>query len=78
MDASVDAATEPDFGEAAAGRLPDHRAGESAAIASCDQVTMGVGAVMALHSVDQQTATTALRRAANRAHAPVSAVAHAV
>jgi hypothetical protein len=78
MDASVGAATEPDFGEAAAGRLTDHRAGESAAIASCDQVTMGVGAVMALHSVDQQTATTALRRAADRAHVPVSAVAHAV
>jgi hypothetical protein len=79
MDASVDRAAEPDFGEAAAGLLPDHHAGPPlAAVAQCDVVTMGVGAVMALHSVDQPTATAALDQAADHFQIPVSDVAGAV
>jgi uncharacterized protein (DUF3084 family) len=78
MDSSTDHATEPDFGEAAAGRLPVDGARAVDVVAQCDLVTMGVGAVMAMHSVDRATAMTALRRAADQFQVPVAAVAHAV
>src|SRR4051794_39529240 len=75
MDSSVDHATAPGFGEPAAGRLPDDHVEALAAIALRDPVTTGVGAVMALHAVDQQTATTALHQAADQFQVPVSDVA---
>lgn len=43
-----------------------------------DPVAMGVGAVMALHSVDEATATTALNQAATQHHVSVAAVALAI
>jgi hypothetical protein len=70
MDASVDSATELDVGEAAAGRPPDDHAGALAAVASSERVAMGVGAVRALHSVDQQTGEAPLGRAAGQFQVP--------
>jgi len=43
-----------------------------------DVIAMGVGAVMALHSVHEAKARVALARVATRHHVPVSAVAQAV
>jgi|tagenome__1003787_1003787.scaffolds.fasta_scaffold20314387_2 hypothetical protein len=60
------------------GRLSDGRVGALAALTDGELVTLGVGAVMALQSVDRWTATTALNCAADRFQIPVSAVAHAV
>jgi hypothetical protein len=57
---------------------PDVGARGLAALALHDLVAMGVGAVMALHSVDRSTATGTLRRTAYHFGVPASAVAHAV
>ncbi len=43
-----------------------------------DVIAMGVGAVMALHSVHEAKARVALARVATRHHVPVSEVAQAV
>jgi hypothetical protein len=60
------------------GRPPKGDVAALAALAADELVTMGVGAVMALQSVDRWTATTALNCAADRFQVPVSDVAHAV
>jgi hypothetical protein len=52
--------------------------GALAAGASHDLVLMAVGAVMALHSLDQASATSALRQAASRFQVPEHAVAQAL
>jgi hypothetical protein len=78
MDAPVDGATKLDVAAPAAGRTPDDHAGALADVASCDRVILGVGAVMAVHSVDEQVATAALDRTADHFQVPVCAVAQAV
>lgn len=52
--------------------------GPLAAVVSHDLVLMGVGAVMALHSIDQASATSALSQVARRFQVPDSAVAQAL
>jgi hypothetical protein len=62
----------------ATAEAPDVEARGLSALALHDLVAMGVGAVMALHSVDRATATATLRRTAHHFGVPASAVAHAV
>ena len=76
MDSSAEHASGSPSGDAAAGA--DGGARGMTALALRDLVTTGIGAVMALHSVDRATATTTLRHTAARFQVPVSAVAHAV
>jgi len=56
----------------------DGAAEASAEAAERELVAMGVGAIMALHSVDKADATSALSRVASHFQVPVAAVAHAV
>ncbi len=76
MDSPAQHASGFHSGDAAAGADGEGRG--TTALALRDLVTTGIGAVMALHSVDRATATTTLRHAADRFQVPVSAVAHAV
>jgi hypothetical protein len=52
--------------------------GPLAAVASHDLVLMGVGAVMALHSIDHTSATTALGQVASRFQVPEADVTQAL
>jgi hypothetical protein len=50
----------------------------ASAVASHDLVLMGVGAVMALHSIDHTSATSALSQVARRFQVPEAEVAQAL
>jgi hypothetical protein len=52
--------------------------GASAPATSHDVIALGVGAVMALHSINEATARVALAQVAMRFQVPASAVAQAV
>jgi hypothetical protein len=75
---SDDLGSARDPGAEAAAEPTDAVAGALAAAAVRDLVAMGVGAVMALHSVDRAKAMTTLSRVASEFQIPISSVAQAL
>ncbi|HSJ76687.1 MAG TPA: hypothetical protein VK899_11020 [Gemmatimonadales bacterium] len=77
MTSSDDPASARDLGGAPVGE-PTHAAEAVVDAASCDVIAMGVGAVMAMHSIHEAKARVALTHVATRYQLPVAAVAQAV